>query len=377
MKKATRNDKNSESAHIICFCPTIRRGSGRKLAATLGIVGVLIAGTALAAGKSPVLPLQVPSSVSTPTPEGNPYGLTMVPSGFPKGGIVAPGDLLVSNFNNSAGQQGLGTTIDFISPKSGDTGLFFQVSGPLTTGFTNALGVAKKGFIFAGTVLTTDGTDGTAAPGDLYILDKGGNVVQTITPGTNLINGPWGLAINDKGNSAQVFVSNVFDGTVTRLDLSFKSSAVTIDKSTTIASGYTFALSAGAIVVGPAGLFYDRRKDVLYVSAENDNRIFAVSGASKLTASGGTGTLIFSDPALNGPLGLVMAPNGDLITVNADSLNGSPAIPSDVIEFTTGGTLVRQFSIDPNPGSGFAILSLQNEFAYVDDFTSSVTIWSH
>ena len=321
--------------------------------------------------------MQVPSSVSTPTPEGNPYGLTMVPSGFPKGGIVSPGDLLVSNFNNSAGQQGLGTTIDFISPKSGATGLFFQVSGPQTTGFTNALGVAKKGFIFAGTVLTTDGTDATAAPGDLYILDKGGNVVQTITPGTNLINGPWGLAINDKGNSAQVFVSNVFDGTVTRLDLSFKGSGVSIDKSTTIASGYTFALNPGAIVVGPAGLSYDKKRDVLYVSAENDNKIFAVSGASKLTASGGSGTMIFSDPALNGPLGLVMALNGDLITVNADSLNGSPAIPSDVIEFTSGGALVRQFSIDPNPGSGFAILSLQNEFAYVDDFTSNVTIWIH
>lgn len=87
--------------------------------------------------------------------------------------------------------------------------------------------------------------------------------MQTIMPGTNLINGPWGLAINDKGNSAQVFVSNVFDGTVTRLDRSFKGSGVTVDKGTTIASGYTFALSAGAIVVGPAGLFYDKKKDVL------------------------------------------------------------------------------------------------------------------
>jgi hypothetical protein len=347
-----------------------------RLVGVFGIAGTLVVGTGLAAGKSPVLPLQMPSSVSTPTPEGNPYGLTAVPPGFPKGGTVAPGDLLVSNFNNSAGKQGLGTTIDFISPKSGATGLFFQVTGAQTPGFTNALGVAKKGFIFAGTVLTTDGTDATAAPGDLYILDKGGNLVQTIAPGTNLINGPWGLAINDKGNSAQVFVSNVFDGTVTRLNLSFKGDAVTIDQSTTIASGYTFALNPGAIVIGPAGLFYDQKKDVLYVAAENDNKIFAVSGASKLTASGGSGTMIFSDPALNGPLGLIKAPNDDLITVNADSLNGSPAIPSDMIEFTIGGTLVRQFSIDPNPGSGFAILSLQKEFAYVDDFTSNVTIWS-
>jgi hypothetical protein len=61
--------------------------------------------------------------------------------------------------------------------------------------------------------------------------------------------------------------------------------------------------------------------------------------------------------------------------VNADSIKASPAIPGDVIDFMTGGTLVRQFSIDPNAGSGFAILSLQNEFAYVDDFTSNVTIW--
>ena len=65
-----------------------------NLAGVIGIAGVLAAGTALAARKSPVLPLQVPSSVITPAPEGNPYGLTVVPSGFPKGGIIAPGDLL-------------------------------------------------------------------------------------------------------------------------------------------------------------------------------------------------------------------------------------------------------------------------------------------
>jgi hypothetical protein len=378
MKTSAKNNEMVTGDNVSRFHPTrmkAGRGAGKLLAGVLGIAGVLLAGiTAIAASKAPVLPLQVPSSVSTPTPEGNPYGLALVPSGFPKGGTIQPGYLLVSNFNNSAGKQGLGTTIDFIDPNSGDTGLFFQVSGQQTTGFTNALGVAKDGFIFAGTVLTTDGTDGTAAPGDLYIIDKGGHVVKTIAPKTNLINGPWGLAINDKGDSAQIFVSNVFDGTVTRLDVSFKG-GVTISKSTTIASGYTFALSVGAIVIGPAGLFYDNKKDILYVSAENDNEIFAISDANKLTASGGKGTLIFNNAALNGPLGLVLAPNGDLITVNADSINASPATPSDVIEFTTGGTLVRQFSIDPNAGSGFAILSLQNEFAYVDDFTSNVTIW--
>jgi hypothetical protein len=57
-------------------------------------------------------------------------------------------------------------------------------------------------------------------------------------------------------------------------------------------------------VIGPAGFFYDKKKDILYVSAENDNKIFAISDASKLNASGGKETLIFNNAALNGPLGL-------------------------------------------------------------------------
>ncbi len=380
MKTSATSNEIATGGDLSRFNPSRIKAAGggvKLLAGMLGIAGVLVAGImAIAAGNPPVLPLQVPSSVSSPTPEGNPYGLALVPSTFPRGGIIQPGELLVSNFNNSAGLQGLGTTIDFINTTTGATGLFFQVSGEQTPGFTNALAVASDGFVFAGTVFTTDGTDGTAAPGDLYILDKNGRVVQTIAPETNLINGPWGLAINDQGLAAQVFVSNVFDGTVTRLGVSFNGTTATIKSSTRIASGYTFALSPNAIVIGPAGLSYNKTKDTLYVSAENDNEIFAISNASKLTTDGGKGTLIFDNAALNGPLGLVLAPNGDLITVNADSINGSPPIPSDVIEFTTGGTLVRQFSIDPNPGSGFAIVSVPNEFAYVDDFTSLVTIWA-
>ncbi len=80
--------------------------------------------------------------------------------------------------------------------------------------------------------------------------------------------------------------------------------------------------------------------------------------------------------------GLILAHNGDLITVNADSINqGNPPVPSDVIELTPGGTFVRQFSVDPNLGSGFAILEQFDEtvgeiFAYVDDFLSNVTVWN-
>ena len=58
------------------------------------------------------LPAQV-RVVSTIPPNGdlNPYGVATVPQQFPMGATVNPGDILVSNFNNSSNLQGTGTTI--------------------------------------------------------------------------------------------------------------------------------------------------------------------------------------------------------------------------------------------------------------------------
>jgi hypothetical protein len=78
---------------------------------------------------------------------------------------------------------------------------------------------------------------------------------------------------------------------------------------------------------------------------------------------------------------LIIAPNGNLITANADPATFPPnADTSEIIELTRGGSLIREFSIDPNAGSAFAIAvagkGLANQFAYVDDFVSNCTIWN-
>ena len=64
-----------------------------------------------AIGSAPFLPSPV-QVVSTIPPNGdvNPYGVAFVPQGFPSG-VLTPGDLLVSNFNNAQNLQGTGTTI--------------------------------------------------------------------------------------------------------------------------------------------------------------------------------------------------------------------------------------------------------------------------
>ena len=170
----------------------------------------------------PFLPLQV--STSPANGDLNPYGLAFVPHDIPTGGLLKPGQILISNFNDTM-LQGRGSTIITIDPRNGQTGLFFQGTPPI--GFTNALGVVHAGLVFAGSVSTTDGTSATAQSGGLFVLDVNGNVVTNL--GTKeLINGPWGLAINDRGGSARLFVSNVFDGTITRLNVTFGNGGITV-----------------------------------------------------------------------------------------------------------------------------------------------------
>jgi hypothetical protein len=362
---------------------------------TLTAAMLMAGATAIGLGQSPFLPLQVstiPSNGDT-----TPYGLAFVPHDFPDDASISPGELLVSNFNNTT-TAGQGTTIITVDPRTGKTGLFFQGTSPI--GFTLALTVARAGLVFAGSLPTSGGT---AQPGPLDVFDAKGNLLSELGS-SHLVDGPWGMALNDRGDTAQLFVSNIFDteghfaGSITRLDVSLSASGITVLKATTIAKGYTSAPDTAGTVVGPAGLAYDRESDTLYVAAEGDDAIYKLKGAGTTTVNLGKGQVVFNDQTvLHGPLGLIFAPNGDLIMANADPTHFPPTAtdPSEIIEITRGGTFVRKFSIDPNPGSAFAVLVKDNQdrrfgeddqrfdnqdsrseqFVYVDDFVSNCIIW--
>lgn len=326
---------------------------------------------------SPVIsPSTVPASGDV-----NPYGVAFVPHGFPGGGVLAPGDVVVSNFNNSTNTQGTGTTVVAISPTGQLSQLFQGSTSPGATGLTTALGVLKRGFVLVGNVPTLDGTCSTIQPTSLLIIDHNGNLVSTLSD-ANLLDGPWDLAVNDQGEKAQVFVSNVLSGTVTRIDLTVPMNGNPIvNKMTQIASGYGHACNTAAVVVGPTGLAYNAAKDTLYVASTSDNEIFAVPHAGKSTTDGGTGSLIYQDSVhLHGPLGLLQAPNGDLITANGDAINGDPNQPSELVEFTTEGQFISQFSVDPAQGAAFGMaLEVQGNtltFAAVDDALNVLDIWT-
>jgi uncharacterized protein (TIGR03118 family) len=330
----------------------------------------------------PNLPNGAFQTVTTVPQSGdvNPYGVAFVPRGVHIGSLRA-GDILVSNFNNSSNQQGTGSTIVDISPSGGQT-LFFQ--GTAGLGLTTALGVLRAGFVLVGNVPATYDSMGnllSIGQGSLMILDSKGNVASTLTD-PKLLDGPWDLTINDHGNTAEVFVSIVLNGVVSRIDLFMpKVGNPIVTSEVQIASGYLFRTDPAALVVGPTGLAYDANRNVLFVASTGDNEIFAIPDAAGRTTDAGMGHLVYQDNThLRGPLGLTLLPNGDLMTSNGDAVNADPNHPSELIEFTPRGQFVGEFSIDATQGGAFGVAATRVgpivRVAAVEDITNSLDIWT-
>jgi hypothetical protein len=346
------------------------RSNKRSRSALAAAVFLLMSMTG-AAWALPLTPLQ--SSTNPGNGDQNPYGVLYVPPGFPTT-TVQPGNILVSNFNDGANNQGQGTTI--INIRQDHTrALFAKVTPP---GLTAALGILQAGFVLVGSITVPKPSNFPAAVGGpITVLDANGKLVTTISG--SLIDGPWYMAIDDHGTTAFVWVSNVLNGTVTRINVGTTPSFHVISI-TRIAQNYGAINTIAHPLIGAAGLAYSRQNHVLYV-ANGQQRVFAVANADTLTAPVSLGTEVYHDAVhLHGALGLALAPNGDLISAQNDGIDTNPAMPSEIVEFTPNpntnptGVFVTQVSIDSQLGAAFNIAIAQNSdplvplsFAYVDD----------
>jgi hypothetical protein len=317
----------------------------------------------------------------------NPYGITVVRDSQ---GKLHRGDILISNFNNMANQQGTGTTLVEISP-SGKQALFAQVTTaavnrvggcPGGIGLTTALAILRGGWVVVGSTPSTNGMVATSGPGCLIVLDSHGKVRETITG--HGINGPWDMTTFSKGDFAELFVTNVLNGvvkngvanpnpvhkgTVLRLLVKVdRDSPPDLLRVTKIGSGFFEQASASAFVIGPTGLGLGEN-GTLYVADTGENRITAIRDAIDRRSSAGTGFVVTSGGKLNGPLGLAIAPNDDVLTVNAgDGL---------IVETTPRGHQIATFLLDNSgtpPGNG-ALFGLTvaphgSGVYYVDDATN-------
>jgi hypothetical protein len=183
----------------------------------------------------------------------------------------------------------------------------------------------RSGWVIVGSLPTSDGTATTAQSGCLIVLDSNGQAVETFSgPG---INGPWDMTALDAGTSAVLFVSNVLNGTVAaggavvshgsvlRIRLDTTESMPAETSRTVIASAFEERTDPNALVIGPTGLGLGAG-GVLYVADTLQNRIAAIPSALSRSTDAGAGTTVAQGGALKQPLGLAIAPNGDIVTVN-------------------------------------------------------------
>lgn len=332
----------------------------------------------------------------------NPYGIVRVPRTI---GRLTAGDILISNFNGSGNLQGTGTTIVEIAPSGGLT-VFAQINAatlpgscPGGVGLTTALAVLRTGWVIVGSLPTTDGSSKTAQAGCLIVLNSSGTPVETFFG--SLISGPWDMTASDEDTHAELFVTNVLNGTlaaspnvvphgtVVRINIQVSETQMpSIESMTVIGSGFSERTDPAALVIGPTGVGLspvchasdpddctrevENRERALYVADTLNNRIAVIPDAIDRTTSAGVGATLSHGGSLNFPLGLTVAPNGEVLTVNGgDGL---------ITEITPGGVQIARTLLDNTgtpPGSGtlFGLIYQPGQgILFVDDGSNTLNL---
>ena len=362
------------------------------LAAIVTTTAGLLAGTGLAAGAANasgfpafVGPLHHVTTLASTVPgngDVNPYGVAVVPRST---GHLGQGNVLVSNFNNKANVQGTGTTIVQVTP-SGHVSLFAKVNPHLAgcpggVGLTTALTVLRSGWVIVGSLPTKNGN--VSGSGCLIVLDRWGHVRETFAG--QGINGPWDMGSLDLGSQAVLFVTNVlngtvaakggtvFGGTVLRLVVQIPRFGLPwIQFNTTIGSGFPEKLDPAALVIGPTGVGLSPN-GVLYVADTLANRVAGIPNAVFRGFSAGRGFTVSVGHHLNGPLGLVVAPGGNILTVNSGDGN--------LVETTPFGSQIAVRTLDSSGSPagagalfGLAVKPFHRAVYFVDDATNTLNL---
>jgi hypothetical protein len=293
--------------------------------------------------------VEIGSTVDPKNGDMGPRAISLVRSTV---GLLKEGQLLVCNFDDSAGTAGKGTTIEILNPDPG--------SKPKT--FTQSTKV--------------EGCDGDAATATDQIYGTGlaNDLVSHFAPtGTldksyrALMHVPFADADAFCGEAyapEDVYIANSKTGSIVKLAFLNVSRSAEV-KLTQVIIGFGVNTGSGWSVLGPSGIQYNSTKsgspplcnDTLYIVDGVDNTVVAISNASNLVGKdeitvlpGGKkfkcadpkktcATLVYSGAPLDAPVASALLPNGNLIVANTQGGN-------KLVELTPTGKILDTKVID-------------------------------
>ena len=291
--------------------------------------------------------VEIGSTIDPKNGDSGPRAISLVHSTFG----LKKGQLLVCNFEDSAGTSGKGTTIEVFDPKPNSKPRTFVQSSKIEGCVGNAVTVAND-------VYGAGMASGIAAQ-----FNQSGKLQYSygspIDEPLDNADASCGLAYAPE----DVYVSDAKTGGVIKLAKPPVSGGRA--KEMQVIAGFDVNKGSGWSALGPSGIQYNATRtgskcnDTLYMVDGADNTVVAVSNASNLKlkdeivvepggkkfkctyASKTCATLVYSGSPLNAPVAQALLPNGNLIVANTKGGN-------TLVELTPAGKVLATKTIDTN-----------------------------
>jgi hypothetical protein len=284
------------------------------------------------------------STVDATNGDKGPRAISVVKSSF----VLKAGQLLVCNFENSAGTAGKGTTIEVLNPKPHSKPVTFTQNAKLEGCDGDAVTEANQVW---GTGMLS---------GFVSQFDQTGSL--KVSYGTD-IDAPFADADAFCGfpyAPEDIYVSDSKAGTLVKVAFVSVSGKTKI---TEVIKGFGINKGSGWSILGPSGMQYNNKRtgsicnDTLYIVDGVTNTVVAVSNASNLLEkdeivvqpggktfkcthpSATCAKLVHSGSPLNGPVAAALLPNGNLIVANTKGGN-------KLVEMTPAGKVLATKIID-------------------------------
>jgi len=259
------------------------------------------------------------------------------------------GQLLVCNFDDSAGTAGNGTTIEVLDPDPHSKPVTFTQS----TKIEGCDGVA---------ITATNQVYGAGLVSGLVSrFDQTGKLEKSHGSPIKIPFADADAFCGEAYAPEDIYIGDSKTGSIVKLAFVPVSSGNV--RLTQVITGFGTNKSFGWSILGPSGIQYDSRKtgslcnDTLYIVDGVDNTVVAVSNASNLLEKneivvqpGGKtfkcahpkstcATLVYSGSPLNAPVASALLPNGNLIVANTQGGN-------KLVELTPAGKILDTKTID-------------------------------